>query len=139
MHVFVLIHGLLGTPSHMAYIKKTLEEAVLRQAAVDTASTASNRHRLSPDDLSILVPACNASWLTYDGIDVLSRRVLIELEQHLDFLPRKATQISLVGYSLGGLVARHLAGQLLKLGFFDERGIEPVNFVTLATPHLGIR
>jgi hypothetical protein len=42
-----------------------------------------------------------------------------------------------VGYSLGGLVARYAIGLLYSKGYFQK--IKPVNFVTFATPHLGVR
>lgn len=43
----------------------------------------------------------------------------------------------MVGYSLGGLIARYAIGLLYTAGVFDE--ITPVNFTTFATPHLGTR
>ena len=44
--------------------------------------------------------------------------------------------ISLIGYSLGGLVARYVAGVLHAKRFFDK--VQPLNFTTFATPHLGV-
>ncbi|KAF9961051.1 hypothetical protein BGZ70_008377 [Mortierella alpina] len=57
---------------------------------------------------------------------------------------KKVTQFSYLGYSLGGLIGRFAMGLLDMEKFFDPvdqggRGIEPVYFVTMATPHLGIR
>lgn len=54
------------------------------------------------------------------------------------------TQFSFLGYSLGGLIGRFAMGLLDLEKFFDPieqggQGIEPVYFVTMATPHLGIR
>ena len=49
----------------------------------------------------------------------------------------KIKKLSMVGYSLGGLVARYTIGLLYSRGLFDK--IEPVNFTTFATPHLGVR
>ena len=43
----------------------------------------------------------------------------------------------MVGYSLGGLVARYSIGLMYSNGWFER--IEPVNFTTFATPHLGVR
>lgn len=43
----------------------------------------------------------------------------------------------MVGYSLGGLIARYAVGLLDNKGFFDK--MTPVNFTTFATPHLGTR
>ena len=49
---------------------------------------------------------------------------------------RKVTRFSITGYSLGGLLARYVIGALYATKFFDT--IKPVNFTTIATPHLGI-
>ena len=49
---------------------------------------------------------------------------------------KKVTRFSVTGYSLGGLVARYLVGILHQRKFFDE--ITPVNFCTVATPHIGL-
>lgn len=43
----------------------------------------------------------------------------------------------MVGYSLGGLVARYSIGLLYSNGWFNR--MEPINFTTFASPHLGVR
>lgn len=60
-------------------------------------------------------------------------------------------KISFVSHSVGGLVARYAIGKLYKptlKGSGEETnedskgkiaGLEPVNFITAATPHLGSR
>lgn len=78
--------------------------------------------------------------MTYDGIEVGAERVAREIEEKLDELSRygyKITRFSIVGYSLGGLVARYAIGLLYHKGYFDK--ITPVNFTTFVTPHLGVR
>ncbi|KAG0286092.1 hypothetical protein BGZ96_009768, partial [Linnemannia gamsii] len=57
---------------------------------------------------------------------------------------RRVAQFSFLGYSLGGLIGRFAMAMLDLEGFFTSteeggRGVEPVYFVTMATPHLGIR
>lgn len=57
---------------------------------------------------------------------------------------RKVVQFSFLGYSLGGLIGRFAMAMLDLEGFFTSkeeggRGVEPMYFVTMATPHLGIR
>ena len=47
------------------------------------------------------------------------------------------TRISFIGYSLGGLINRYVIGKLYAKRFFDT--IQPINFITIATPHLGVR
>ncbi|KAK3841400.1 MAG: putative serine esterase-domain-containing protein [Linnemannia gamsii] len=57
---------------------------------------------------------------------------------------RRVAQFSFLGYSLGGLIGRFAMAMLDLEGFFTPRdqggrGVEPVYFVTMVTPHLGIR
>lgn len=82
----------------------------------------------------------NTGSLTYDGIEILAERCVKEVEEVLDQLARDGhsiTKFSIVGYSLGGLVARYAIGLLYHKGYFET--ITPVNFTTFATPHLGVR
>jgi len=48
---------------------------------------------------------------------------------------KKVTRFSITGYSLGGLIARYVVGILYQKEFFQD--VTPVNFNTVATPHLG--
>lgn len=82
----------------------------------------------------------NAGSFTYDGIELGGERVTQEIEDKLEELARHGTMIkklSIVGYSLGGLVARYAIGLLYHKGWFEK--LEPVNFTTFASPHLGVR
>lgn len=102
------------------------------------ASSLQDKH--SEDKLRILIPKSNANNLTYDGVEVGGERVTEEVEEEMSTLLEQGhnvTKISIVGYSLGGLVARYAIGLLYSRGFFDR--FEPVNFTTFATPHLGVR
>lgn len=47
------------------------------------------------------------------------------------------TKFSVVGYSLGGVIARYMIGKLRAIGFFER--ISPEIFTTFATPHLGVK
>jgi hypothetical protein len=106
--------------------------------------------------LRILVVKKTAGWHTYDGIDTCGERVAWEIENEIKESENegvKIKKISVVGYSLGGLIARYSIGLLYSKGYFDE--IEPMvcclfieilygtdgyqNFCTFATPHLGVR
>ena len=82
----------------------------------------------------------NAGSFTYDGVDTGGERVASEVEQKLEELEHDGhviKKISFIGYSHGGLVARFVVGLLYSRGVFDK--IQPVNFTTFATPHLGVR
>ena len=88
----------------------------------------------------MIVAARNSYTYTYDGIEVGAERVAQEIEDEFERLEREGTHIkklSIVGYSLGGLIARYTIGLLLSRGWFDK--LEPVNFTTFASPHLGVK
>lgn len=84
--------------------------------------------------------ARNSDYYTYDGIDIGAERVAQEVEDTVAELTNTGHRIrkfSIVGYSLGGLIARYTIGLLYSRGFFNE--VKPVNFTTFASPHLGVR
>lgn len=102
------------------------------------ASALRDKH--SEDKLHILVAKANSDTYTYDGIDLGAERVTQEIETFISDLEKEGSHIkklSIVGYSLGGLVARYAIGLLFSNGWFDR--LEPVNFTTFASPHLGVR
>jgi len=69
---------------------------------------------------SLCLPVAQPGSLTYDGIEVGAERVAKEIEDMLEELRRdghKITKFSIVGYSLGGLVARYA------IGLLDHRAI----------------
>lgn len=81
----------------------------------------------------------HAGYLTYDGVDVNGKRIRDEIVAKKNALNSEkgtVTKFSLIGYSMGGLVCRYALGILYHEGFFDN--IQPVNFVTFCTPHVGI-
>ena len=92
------------------------------------------------DRLIVLITKRNAGSFTYDGVELGGERVAKEIEETLVDLTHDGYQIrklSIVGYSLGGLIARYAIGLLHSKGWFDK--IKPVNFTTFVTPHLGVR
>ena len=116
------IQSLWGNPNHLSYLATSL------------------RGKHSKEKLHILVAKTNSDTYTYDGIDLGAERVTQEIEAHVDDLEKDGSQInklSVIGYSLGGLVARYAIGLLYSKGWFQR--IEPINFTTFATPHLGVR
>lgn len=98
------------------------------------------REKYPEDRLHILAAKGNSGSYTYDGIELGAERVTQEIEGFLEALEREGRpveKLSMVGYSLGGLVARYVIGLLYSRGWFSK--IEPINFTTFATPHLGVR
>ena len=116
VHLVVLHHGLWGNASHM--------EPVLRELQ--------SLHK------DLLIANCEESpgTKTYNGIDYCGDRVLdyikLQLSQYKDI-----DRISMIGYSLGGLILRYCVGRMFREGMFET--IEPINFITIATPNLGVR
>ncbi|KAI9695750.1 MAG: hypothetical protein M1820_008422 [Bogoriella megaspora] len=120
-HLVVLIHGLWGNPNHLSYLSSTLRKKY-------------------PEELHILVARSNSDSFTYDGIEVGGERVTHEIEETLEYLSKRGntiTKISIIGYSLGGLIARYAIGLLYSHGWFEK--LEPVQFTSFASPHLGVR
>jgi triacylglycerol esterase/lipase EstA (alpha/beta hydrolase family) len=81
------------------------------------------RDRYSKSRLDILIPKRNAGNFTYDGIELGGERATQEIEDRLEELSRSGNsikKISIVGYSLGGLVARYAIGLLYSKGWLDK-------------------
>lgn len=114
-----------------------------------------------PDKVIVHRSECNPSRLTFDGVDRMGERLA---EEVMDVIKHweGVSKISFVAHSLGGLVARYAIGRLYRLSSKTESaslpsynsnweaknaatheasigGLEPINFVTFATPHLGSR
>lgn len=126
VHLLVLIHGMWGNPSHLGHANKIIREV---KGEVEDGGMK----------LEVLVAETNKDESTYDGIDWGGERVAEEIRQKtadLEKEGRKVTRFSVTGYSLGGLVARYVIGVLHQSNFFET--VQPVNFNTLATPHIGI-
>jgi predicted esterase len=79
------------------------------------------------ESLHILVAKRNSGSFTYDGIELGGERVCQEIEEEIDKLAKEGQEIkriSIVGYSLGGLIGRFAIGLLYSKGFFEK--IKPV-------------
>lgn len=124
-HLFVLVHGLWGAPGHMVTVEKVINELL------DGVST---------ERVVTVRPSSFRFWKTYDGIGRCAEQVVSEVFTKMESLQReegiRVVKISFVGYSLGGLICRHVVGQLYGMGVFEE--IKPVIFCTYATPHVGV-
>ncbi|KAH7890808.1 putative serine esterase-domain-containing protein [Phlebopus sp. FC_14] len=129
VHLLVLIHGMWGNPSHLAHMHHIIQEVKGNSQSVGPGEP----------ELVVLVAQTNRDESTYDGIDWggerVAQEVLEEVKKHED-KGRRVTRFSVMGYSLGGLLARYVIGILHQNKFFDK--VTPVNFNTVATPHIGI-
>ncbi|KAL4065872.1 DUF676-domain-containing protein [Scleroderma citrinum] len=126
VHLLVLIHGMWGNPSHLACMREVIQEVKGNMCSEQT-------------EFAILVAETNRDEWTYDGIDWGGERVAEEIMNEVskyETQGRRVDRFSVMGYSLGGLVARYVVGILHQNKFFDT--ITPVNFNTVATPHIGV-
>ncbi|XP_062195561.1 uncharacterized protein LOC133898821 [Phragmites australis] len=133
-HLVVMVNGLVGS-------------------ADDWKFAAEQFVRRMPDKVIVHRSQCNSATQTFDGVDLmgerLSNEVISVVEQR-----RGVKKISFVAHSLGGLVARYAIGKLYKprsrtkssVGKSSDdvehldgliAGLEPMNFITFASPHLG--
>ncbi|KAH9149807.1 hypothetical protein AeRB84_007246 [Aphanomyces euteiches] len=120
VHLVILQHGLHGSPQDYSTFQPILQ-SVLRDHGVYVVSCTSN----SKEYLT-----------THDGIDLGGLRLADEVEQIALQCPM-LQKISFIGHSLGGLYIRYCVGVLYSRGFFSK--VQPINFITMATPNLGIR
>lgn len=117
MHLIFLIHGLFGNPKHMDSMLHSLEERAKQQKL----------------DVHVYVAQTIATTRTFDGIQHNAERLYLEILQVMTDI--NATEVSIIGYSMGGLCARVLVGLLYEEGILNK--VSPKVFATFATPHLG--
>jgi hypothetical protein len=117
-HLVVMTNGVCGMPLNFHYLfNELLSEATKRNKA-----------------LFLFAPACNVHIQTFHGIDVAAQRLHDAIITQINSMSSKqVTSISFIGHSLGGLINRYVVYLLQHL--FDT--IQPMFFVTLATPHVG--
>ncbi|EJU03453.1 DUF676-domain-containing protein [Dacryopinax primogenitus] len=128
VHLVLLVHGMWGDPQHLSNMASRLREQF-------PASSIKPGQPL----LDVLVAEANRGNHTYDGVDWGAERVADEFLSYVDKLEREGKvvqRLSIVGYSLGGLIARYLIGILETRNFFSR--VEPRAFYTFATPHIGL-
>ncbi|KAK7351516.1 hypothetical protein VNO77_11036 [Canavalia gladiata] len=144
-HLIIMVNGLIGSAQNW----KFAAEQFLKRY---------------PEDVVVHCSECNSSMLTFDGVDVMGERLAQEVISVIKRHP-SVQKISFVGHSLGGMVARYAIAKLYGRDISTElsqgngqcesqisdqechdrkyegkcAGLEPINFITSATPHLGSR
>lgn len=147
-HLVVMVNGIIGSASDWRYAADQFVKKL-------------------PDKVIVHRSECNSSRLTFDGVDLMGKR----LAEEVLAVVRKRSEvrkISFVAHSLGGLVARYAIGMLYEPFPTSESsghngnclieghtnnvaqsldqphqgtiaGLQAMNFITVATPHLGSR
>jgi hypothetical protein len=122
MHLIVTVHGMWGISSHMNNVVNGIKSKSLQDTIVHNST-------------------CNSFFNTYHGVDQCGLRLKIEITSFIaDYNKASSSpisKISFIGYSAGGLIARYCIGLLHLADFFEN--VKPIHFITIATPHLGIR
>ncbi|XP_047977703.1 putative lipase YDL109C [Salvia hispanica] len=145
-HLIVMVNGIIGSAQDWRYAAKHFVKAY-------------------PSEVVVHCSEANSSMLTLDGVDVMGKRLADEVVSVVGRHPN-LEKISFVGHSLGGLIARyaiavlyqqdltrkeseengeHGEEELLSKSPLEEKtrgkiaGLQPINFITSATPHLGAR
>ncbi|XP_023520181.1 putative lipase C4A8.10 [Cucurbita pepo subsp. pepo] len=134
-HLLVLVHGIMASPSDWNYFEAELKRRLGRNFLIYASSS-------------------NTFTKTFTGIDGAGKRLadeVLQVVQQTESLKR----ISFLAHSLGGLFARYAIAVLynnsdsLSSSIPNDpcssskkgvvAGLEPISFITLATPHLGVR
>jgi len=115
-HLVVLSHGILGTSRDLDYLGKNLVT----------------------NGCNVLMSEVNQHLNSLSGIrtggSMLADEILEEIRKN-----KKIKRISFVGNSLGGLYARYAVKELFDSKSGAIAGVYPQYFITIATPHLGVR
>lgn len=136
-HLVVLIHGLWGSYKHMKSMKTVFNEKFGKVREIGD-------YLNNIEETIFFAPKQNALFKTFDGIEIIGYRTLIELCHFIEQFHKRnkdarITKVSVVGYSLGGLVARFVIGKCFTEFKDFFKNIEPFVFMTVASPHLGIQ
>uniref|UniRef100_A0A803NCQ4 DUF676 domain-containing protein n=1 Tax=Chenopodium quinoa TaxID=63459 RepID=A0A803NCQ4_CHEQI len=145
-HLIVMVNGIIGSAEDWRYAAKQFLRAY-------------------PEEVIVHCSERNTSTLTFDGIDVMGERLADEVITVIHRYPH-LRKISFIGHSLGGMIARYAIALLYGDNYLNRllkvnvettgsngceklmqqqdyigkiAGLEPVNFITFATPHLGSR
>ncbi|KAJ6728492.1 HYDROLASE-LIKE PROTEIN FAMILY [Salix koriyanagi] len=144
-HLLVLVHGILASPSDWTYVEAELKRRLGKNFLIHASS-------------------CNTYTKTFSGIDGAGKRLADEVMQVVQ-KRESLKRISFLAHSLGGLFARYAIAVLYSENAVNTgtsidvaadtslpnsntacssrrgmiAGLEPINFITLATPHLGVR
>lgn len=118
-HLVIMVNGIIGSSEDWRYAAEQFVKKLYGKVVV---------HRSE----------CNSLRLTFDGVDRMGERLSEEVLDVVTQWP-EVNKISFVAHSLGGLVARYAVGRLYQHHGAKIAGLEPINFITVATPHLGSR
>eukprot|EP00745_Piridium_sociabile_P029751 TRINITY_DN49144_c0_g1_i1.p1 TRINITY_DN49144_c0_g1~~TRINITY_DN49144_c0_g1_i1.p1 ORF type:complete len:600 (-),score=41.66 TRINITY_DN49144_c0_g1_i1:206-2005(-) len=149
-HLVFMSHGWTGVPSNMDVLLEEIQ----------------NHIRETNPSACVLFHKAHANWgafrsffTTSDGVDIGGQRIVEEIREIIANNP-SLEELTFVAHSLGGLYCRYAAGILsqegrpVKLSRMSAKpqkmpiekneteliaGLKPINYVSLGSPHVGIR
>ncbi|PNY07769.1 hypothetical protein L195_g004273 [Trifolium pratense] len=166
-HLIIMVNGLIGSAHNWKYAAKQFLkrypydtivhlQVISVSQVIPMCNTTNAMHDVGSES--------NSSTLTFDGVDVTGDRLAEEVISVIKRHP-SVQKISFIAHSLGGLIARYAIAKLYERdiskelsqgnGHYENQisnqechdrkyegkiaGLEPINFITSATPHLGCR
>ncbi|KAG5561852.1 hypothetical protein RHGRI_004781 [Rhododendron griersonianum] len=160
-HLLVLVHGIMASPSDWIYVEAELKRRLGRNFLIYASSCNTFTKTFAGiDGAGKRLADEPVRVVTNSLLSIMWLKQVMQVVKRTDSLKR----ISFLAHSLGGLFARYAISELyspaaLSPDECDEvpastnsksktaspsrrglvAGLEPVNFITLATPHLGVR
>jgi len=122
-HLLIIIHGILGLPENMNYLKSCFENMEQYYLHIITCNQITKQQKTN----------------TLDGIEAGSKRILQEVQEIIEN-NSSLEKISILGFSLGGIYSRYLSALAFDLNtglLFGK--LKPIAFISIATPHISIR
>ncbi|MFQ6628700.1 hypothetical protein Gotur_006588, partial [Gossypium turneri] len=157
-HLVIMVNGIIGSAQNWRFAAKQLLKKYPENVIVHC-------EYFGTPFFFFVCSERNSSTLTFDGVDVMGDRLAEEVKHVISCHP-SVQKISFVGHSLGGLVARYAIARLYEQDLTQETsqtngdcgtdhlgdkdlcpegqlkgkiaGLEPMNFITFASPHLGL-
>ncbi|KAJ3070105.1 hypothetical protein HDU98_006844 [Podochytrium sp. JEL0797] len=117
-HLIVLVHGLHGFSSDMTYLGSQITSRAISLGVSDSTF--------------VLSPECNHAK-TLDSLETQAHRITTDIKTWIESHPTTLIHLSLIGHSLGGMIARCIASQVAR----ELPTLQFHHFITIATPHLG--
>jgi hypothetical protein len=115
-HLFILMHGVMGRQSHMSALADAAKARMGQGVLIFSTSSYSRLYSLR-------------------GTRYAGNAVFAEIQELVRKHAGSLKYISLCGYSFGGIVAMWVSALLYEHTFL---GLQPINFMTIACPHLGL-
>ena len=115
-HLVILTHGIMGTGEDLGYLAKILEK----------------------NGCTVLKSVSNENFKSLGGVKTGGEALASEITKRIAE-NGQLKRLSIVGNSLGGLYARYAIKILFDGTENTIAGLQPYRFMSIATPHLGVR